>query len=146
MQATPKLISTVLHLLIPVKRALPVSLESSVRVRVSLDRVHVLIVRVYSFILLSVSFYTISIKLSTCSPNTGIRPSFRCALLCYDGVVKIRRAVCRYLTAEGTSSKLSELTAYLAFFCASMMACTDGLCPGGSCTAGACCVAAAGCA
>lgn len=39
----------------------------------------------------------------------------QCLTKCYCWV-KARSAVCKYFTAAGTSSKLSELTAYLAFF------------------------------
>lgn len=48
----------------------------------------------------------------------------------HDGCVSSRRASCRYLVAVDTSSKPNELTAYLANFCASVMAVSDGEKPG----------------
>lgn len=50
------------------------------------------------------------------------------AAYCCPGAAVVRScsAVDRYFTAEWMSSKLSALTAYLAFFCASLMACGKG--------------------
>lgn len=47
-----------------------------------------------------------------------------------DGSVSRRNASCRYLVAVDTSSKPRELTAYLAHFCASVTAVSDGEKPG----------------
>lgn len=48
----------------------------------------------------------------------------------HGGCVSSRSASCKYLTAVDTSSKPSELTAYLAHFCASVIAVSAGLKPG----------------